>query len=143
MRNSSTLNIEVDFLVPIDKEKIKSMADVDCFGKLYDITTKECNRCTLRDVCCIVFQDAVDLKATEIEDKLGSKFLDTSDITVLTDAVMYEYIHSGKTTVSELVSFCSKKANTDDKVAVTEFLKRFIKSKENIYTKDGIVWLRD
>lgn len=143
MRNSSTLNIEVDFLVPIDKEKIKSMADVDCFGKLYDITTKECNRCTLRDVCCIVFQDAVDLKAKEIEKNIGSKFLDTSDMSVLTKELIFSFINSGKTTVSELFKFCSDSANTDDKVAITEFIKRFIKSNDNIYTKDGIVWLRD
>lgn len=142
MRKPSAKQIEVDFLVPIDKEKCKSMADVDCFGKLYDITTKECNRCTLRDVCCIVFQDVVDLKAKEIEKSTGSRFLDTSDMSALKDSVIFEFVKSGVTTISELMKFCSDTANTDDKVAITNFLKRFIKSHDNIYTKDGLVWLR-
>ena len=142
MRKPSAKQIEVDFLVPIDKEKYKSMADVDCFGKLYDITTKECNRCTLRDVCCIVFQDVVDLKAKEIEKSTGSRFLDTSDMSALKDDVIFGFVQSGETKIAELFKFCSDTANTDDKVAITNFLKRFIKSQDNIYTKDGLVWLR-
>lgn len=143
MRKSSKKALgDIDFLTPLNKEKYREMADVDCFGKMYDITTKECNRCTLRDVCCVIFQDAVDLKGKEIEKKTGSKFLNTSNMEALTDKALFKFIKSGETTTKDLIEFCKETANTDDKVAVVNFLKRWIKDTPNVYTKDGLVWIK-
>lgn len=129
----------IDLTIPIIKT---DYAEAGCFGKEWDIGTTECSNCADKDICGIIFSDLVNAKAKKIEKENGTKFLDVQDFDALTTSILFEFIASGVTTVKELVAFCMEKANTSDKVAVVNWLKRWLKSEASVYTKNSIVWKR-
>jgi len=132
----------VDLRIPINKEAIMKEAK-GCFGMLWDLRTSECSKCADRDVCGILFNDNVVKPTTEkIQEESGSIFLDLTDFEEVTPEKIIKYVVSGETTTQDLIAHVGALAQTSDRKAAIEFLKRFITSTPNIYTKEGIVWLR-
>lgn len=132
--------VEVTITAPINIEDIMK-TERGCFGYLWDLRTSECSKCADRDVCGIVFNDKVVKPQTEaIQEDQGALFLDLTDFKNVTEKRVFSFVKSGETKVSDLLSHVMALAHTSDRKAGVEFLKRFIKSNENISTKEGIVW---
>lgn len=141
MREPKDVKTDVDFTVPINKAAIKLDG---CFGKEWDVATKECKVCAERDLCGIIFKDVVDAKANEQEEKLGSLFLDKSDFR-FTDIQMqelFDWVKSGETATNEFVIKVMQMANSSDQTAGIEATKRIISEHELLYSKSGKVWKR-
>lgn len=133
---------EVDLKIPLNMSKI-DIKDSDCFGKEWDISSKECPQCADKDICSILFRHELEKNAEQIKSELGlNHFLDETDFKNLTHSKLKDFIVSGKTTVAELKDFVAKEAKTDDDVAVVNYIKNFIKSTKEVYTKSGVVWVR-
>lgn len=131
---------EVDLTVPIDRSMIKEKDD--CFGKMWDMTSKECPQCADRDICSILFKDKVDAKAKKIEEDLGSKFLDEADFDNLTSESLYKFIESGKTTSRDLLMEAMRLTNCDDVIAVKNKVMEWVKANDSVSIKQGVVWLK-
>jgi len=65
-----------DPLIPIDVTKLGSSEDV-CFGKGYDLSTKECKLCGDSELCCIKMSQALNVTRKELEAKNHYKDLET------------------------------------------------------------------
>lgn len=63
-----------DPLVPIDITTLGS--DNDCFGKAYDLSTKECKLCGDSELCCIKMAQVLKVTRKELEAKNHYKDLD-------------------------------------------------------------------
>lgn len=63
-------------LVPIDLESIGTNND-PCFGKAYDLTTKECKICGDSELCCIKFAALMGKTRKELESENAYKDLET------------------------------------------------------------------
>ncbi len=131
---------EVDFTKPVNKENF-IMADTDCFGKEWDMSSKECPQCADRDICGLIYKDVVDSKAKQIEQDLGSKFLDEADFDNMTTEKLLDFIQSGVTTTSDLIEEGMRLSNCSDVVAVKTRLTDWIRNEDNIRTRGGIVWV--
>lgn len=130
---------EYDPLVPLGKvDDVES----DCFGLLWDVTTRECSSCADRDICGIVFGDELEKRANAVQENNGSIFLDVQNFEAVANDDILSGIDSGTTTVADLVDYVAVLANTSDTKAVVTFLKRWITSQNSVYTKNGIVWIR-
>ena len=57
---------EEDILKPIDINSINLDTD-PCFGKEYDLSTKECKMCGDSELCCIKFADKVGKTRKQLE----------------------------------------------------------------------------
>lgn len=134
---------EFDLTVPLDKDIILSVENMatDCFGRHWDMGSKECPQCADRDICGIIFKDSVDAKAKEIEKNIGSKFLDEADFDNMTEVKLLDFITSGETTAKDLIQEGMRLSNCDDVIAVKNKLKEWVKSTENVSIKDGVVWV--
>ena len=66
---------KVDPLQPIDVTKLGSNGD-PCFGKGYDLSTKECKLCGDSELCCIKMSQALNVTRKELEAKNHYKDLD-------------------------------------------------------------------
>lgn len=138
-----TPTFEIDLTKPIDTKEAKFQTmETDCFGKHWDIGVKECQQCADRDICGIIYKDLVDKKASDVEAKLDSKFLDVADLSALTDEAVLNGIESGVTTTAQLLAGISKLSNCDDLITLSEWTKRWITEKKLVYTKNGLVWKR-
>ena len=65
-----------DILVPVDLEAIGTNND-PCFGKAYDLTTKECKICGDSELCCIKFAALMGKTRKELESENAYKDLET------------------------------------------------------------------
>jgi len=131
----------VDLTKPLNKDDIMEKAK-GCFGYLWDLRTSECSKCADRDVCGILFNDNVIKPTTdELEEKSGSRYLDLTDFKNVTPEKIFSFVQSGETPVQDLVSHVGALAQTSDRMAIIEFIKRFITQTSGISTKGGIVWL--
>jgi len=134
---------KVDLTVPVDLSLHKVSGG--CFGKAWDMSTKECGKCADNELCGILFKEVVDQKAKAVEDNLGTKFLDTADFSRVTVEDVLSYIGDvgdGELTVQELLNYVMAKANCDDRKAAVEYVKRLVKVDNVIRTKEGLVWLK-
>ena len=128
--------------VDLTKPVTVAPAEDGCFGREWDMRTNECSVCADNLVCGIVFsENGLKDKVREIEEKNGG-FLDEIDFGLVDEEEVVKWIKSGKTTTKELIAHVAKAAKCRDNVAVVEWIKRFVRSRENVYTKDGLVWLR-
>ena len=92
--------LEVDLRYPIKIENIDMSNTGDCFGKEYDITTKECPMCADNEVCAVVFmKTGIVTKIEEQQQKDGVEYLDECRLLEIDDKTLYDSIESGKTTV--------------------------------------------
>lgn len=132
---------EVDLTIPVDTDTIMKKA-ASCFGKMWNITMTECAQCADRDICGIIYRAIPDGKAVELEKKNGTKFLDRTEFRDINPDKVEAWIVAGETTTAELIDKIKEMAETDYKPAVIAWIKKFIKERDNIYTKAGIVWKR-
>jgi len=132
---------KLDLTKPVDKTDF-FMKDGDCFGKEWDMSSKECPTCADRDICAILFKDKVDKKTKEIEHKQGSYFLDRANLAALTDTVLFDFIECGKTNVQDFISFGVEKSKCSDVTAVKNNLKAFIRRHGKVYVKNGVIWIK-
>lgn len=65
-----------DILQPIDISKIGTTSD-PCFGKGYDLSTKECKICGDSELCCIKFSALMGKTRKELEEENNYKDLET------------------------------------------------------------------
>ena len=63
-------------LVPVDVTNLGSSQD-PCFGKGYDLSTKECKLCGDSELCCIKMSQALNVTRKELEAKNHYKDLET------------------------------------------------------------------
>lgn len=101
---------KVDLMKPITIDQLGTEDD-PCFGKLYDITTSECQRCGDCELCSIVMGQKNHL-AREKEHKKGS-FKDLEEIPVVDKKEIQKKIRAR---VVELVKDAGKKGIPYDKV---------------------------
>lgn len=64
---------KVDFLKPIDITLFGTKDD-PCFGKLYNLSTSECQRCGDSELCAVVF--AQNMKKERVKQKKKTRFKD-------------------------------------------------------------------
>lgn len=64
-----------DPLTPFSLEEIGTNGD-PCFGKAYDLSTKECKLCGDSELCAIKMSQALNVTRKELEDKNKYKDLD-------------------------------------------------------------------
>lgn len=69
---------EVDLLVPTNVTEIIGTKDDPCFGKEYDLSTKECKRCGDSELCAICFAQVMHKTRKEVEAENNFKDLETS-----------------------------------------------------------------
>lgn len=137
-----TATFVVDLRKPISDEIMSSTKEGDCFGKQWDVVSSACAECGDKDVCGIVYRQKVDAKAKKVEKKTGSKFLDRTDFENIKKESLIAWLKSGETTSKELIAEVSKLAECDDRVAVIEWIKRFIKGDNSLSIKGGIVYVK-
>lgn len=132
----------VDLAIPLDRELMKTSKVPTCFGKMWDITEKDCTQCADKDTCGILFRDTLNKKSDKIQSKLGTTFLNVADYPNVTTPKLLDFIKGGDITTSELVGYVKRLSNCDDTKAAVEFLKRWITSTKLVYTKNGNVCLK-
>lgn len=96
-----------DPLTPINLESLGSNGD-PCFGKSYDLSTKECKLCGDSELCALKMSQSLRITRKELEDKNHYKDLDT----LLDIPAVKKYIRSLKRkgmTRREIVNKCSTK----------------------------------
>lgn len=64
-----------DILEPMDISKLGTNGD-PCFGKHYDLSTKECKMCGDSELCCIKFTDMMGKTRKELEAETQYKDLE-------------------------------------------------------------------
>ena len=64
-----------DILEPMDISKLGTNGD-PCFGKHYDLSTKECKMCGDSELCCIKFTDLMGKTRKELEAETKYKDLE-------------------------------------------------------------------
>ena len=65
-----------DIFTPVDINKMGTSEDV-CFGKGYDLSTKECKICGDSELCCIKFSESLGKTRKELENKNNFKDLES------------------------------------------------------------------
>lgn len=65
-----------DPLIPLTLENIGSPNGDPCFGKAYDLSTKECKLCGDSELCAIKMSQMLNVTRKELEDKNKYKDLD-------------------------------------------------------------------
>lgn len=65
-----------DPLVPFDLSLIGSKDDV-CFGKAYDLSTKECKQCGASELCAIKMSQELNITRRQLEEQNHYKDLDS------------------------------------------------------------------
>lgn len=133
-------SIEVDLTKPINHEDVKSKVTGACFGKEWDMGSRECPLCADNEVCGIIMGGAVKQKVKTVEDA-HAMFLDATDFLNLgkDGNKILEHIESGVTTTQQLIAKVKEIAKTADDYAAIEWVKRY-KAKGTITIKQGIVW---
>ncbi len=66
---------KIDILKPLSVEDIGTNGD-PCFGKAYDLTTKECKLCGDSELCAIVFAQGLNKTRDQLEKENRYKDLD-------------------------------------------------------------------
>lgn len=135
MRQKREQKTKADLTKPLDIKAV-SVDDGTCFGKEWDMADRECQYCADNEVCGILFSKQLKNQVAKVEAE-NPKFLDYSDFDSLDEDVVESKVN-GMTT-QELFDFIKTNAATEDDVAVVEWIKRFVKSRENVSIKNGIV----
>lgn len=130
-----------DFTAPIDPAQFK-VVDGDCLGKEWDMRSKECPVCAMCDICSILFQSQVRKKIQQVEAQHAT-FLDKTDFAAIDQQQLRARIEAanGQMNVGDLVEEVHATAQTDDEVAVVEWIKRFLRD-NGLKTTEGKIWKR-
>jgi len=123
---------DLDLTKPIDKTKL---IQEDCFGKEWDMGSKDCPICHDNEVCGILFSDLVKKKSKQIQ-KGKPTFLDKAFFSKkLTTALDKALSDRGEVELEEVYDVVKLKANVSDRVAIREWVKRF--ANDNGYIIQG------
>lgn len=117
-----------DPLSPIDLTSLGDSSD-PCFGKSYDLSTKECKLCGDSELCALKMSQNLKITRKELEDKNHYKDLDT----LLDIPAIKKYIRGLKRkglTRREIVNKCSIKYE-----APTKDIRKIYRE---LYAKDSI-----
>lgn len=117
------------------------MSDADCFGNLWDMSSKECPQCADRDICAILFKDKVDHRAKKIEEDLGSKFLDEADFDRICTKLIMPKVTSGVTTAAELMEIAMELSNCSDVPSVKQKVVEWVRSEDGVKISGGVLWI--
>jgi len=135
MRQKKETRTKADLSKPLNIEAVAT-DDGTCFGKEWDMADRECQYCADNEVCGILFSKQLKTTVKAIEEK-NPTFLDYSDFDSLDEDTVISKING--MTSQELFDFIKTNANTEDDVAVVEWIKRLVKSRENVSIKNGVV----
>ena len=139
MRRKTVGSIELpDLSKPVDTEKV-SKPEVECFGKMWDISTRECSLCAANELCAIITQEIVAKKVKEMDKE--EKFLDLQDFSFDKNLILDWIKNSSEPiTSNDLVEKVFELAKSKDSVAIIEYIKRLVKDTEGLSIKDKIVY---
>lgn len=122
-KKTETLLSTHDPLIPFDLSKIGS-TDNDCFGKDYDLSTKECKLCGDSELCVIKLAQGLNKTRKQLEEDNNYKDLD-----VLEDVVgMKKYMRGLKRkelSRKEIVSKTSLKFEVPTKIVRKIYKEQF------------------
>ena len=103
-----------DPLVPFNLEEIGTNSD-PCFGKAYDLSTKECKMCGDSELCAIRMSQTLNVTRKELEEKNQYKAPDMLEDTAGMKKYMRGLIRKGKTR-KEVVQKTSEKFEVPTKI---------------------------
>ena len=142
-KNVRKVRTVVDTSRPLSTEVKSNLMSTsnDCFGKLLDLETRECQVCADNELCTLLFKDIVDKKVAKFEDAKGP-MLDVADLSLIDQDRLYEDMqkHSGSITTAEVLERIKKESRLTDDVALIEWLKRF-KERRKFTVKKGIIYV--
>lgn len=104
-----------DPLVPFDLNAIGGVNSDPCFGKAYDLSTKECKMCGDSELCAIRMSQTLNVTRKELEDKNKYKDLDMLEDTAGMKKYMRGLIRKGKAR-KEVVQKTSEKFEVPTKI---------------------------
>lgn len=104
-----------DPLVPFDLNDIGGVNSDPCFGKAYDLSTKECKMCGDSELCAIRMSQTLNVTRKELEDKNKYKDLDMLEDTAGMKKYMRGLIRKGKAR-KEVVQKTSEKFEVPTKI---------------------------
>jgi len=139
--------VEVDITLPINpKDLAKVQTETDCFGHEHDPSTKECTMCASSEICSILKQEQTKGKVAEMQKESGN-FVDEVDLDIMDwdkiEKLVEKYEKTGKPLkVMEFFGYIKKQLKTKDEKLVVLCIKKFVKSREKVYTKDKLVRYR-
>lgn len=84
-----------DPLIPIPFDQIGSINDV-CFGKSYDLTTKECKMCGDSELCALKMSQTLRISRKKLEEQNNYKDLDVLEDTKGIQKYIRNLIRKGK-----------------------------------------------
>lgn len=97
-----------DPLKPFDITQLGN-ADVDpCFGKGYDLSTKECKRCGDSELCAFVMSQRLNITRRELEEKNNYKDLDILEDTDSIKKYMRKLKRAGSSRKEIINKACEK-----------------------------------
>lgn len=137
IRTRRETKTKLDLSKPVDTDSIP-LNEGECFGKEWDMGTKECQYCADNEVCGLLMSNVVNKKVTELESK--EEFLDLTDFTLVKIKELEEKC-LGYTT-QQLVDTITKTARATDEVAVIEFIKNWIRNSDKVKIKEGVLCQR-
>ena len=112
---SGELLVKHDPLVPFDLNDIGQLNSDPCFGKAYDLSTKECKMCGDSELCAIRMSQTLNVTRKELEDKNKYKDLDMLEDTAGMKKYMRGLIRKGKAR-KEVVQKTSEKFEVPTKI---------------------------
>lgn len=135
-RTSKLTATPADLTRPLDVDFSRTLLEradaqvADCFTKLWDPRATECTVCADNEVCGIQFGYRVKGAGAARMLEEGVQPLDSSDLATLPLAEVYREVWALATerafTSADFVSYLQQRAKTDDRVALIEWIKRFI-----------------
>lgn len=133
-------SLGLDLTKPLDLSTVKT-DDGTCFGKMWDPRKEACQQCADSDVCCILKEQLVKKKVTDLEKKDGP-YLDEARMHRVTDTALDKFIKKHVPMgVDDLVTEVMRLGNIKDRPTAIERIKRY-KNTGHIKIKDGQVkWL--
>lgn len=84
-----------DPLIPIPFDQIGSINDI-CFGKSYDLTTKECKMCGDSELCALKMSQTLRISRKKLEEQNNYKDLDVLEDTKGIQKYIRNLIRKGK-----------------------------------------------
>lgn len=119
---------EIDLTSLLDPSELMSDNPDDCFGKEWDPQDKDCSICHDVEICGIVKQQEIQSRKKKVEDTKGPMLDQTAFEKVPIEKItttMKNWAEDGDpSTYEELEETIMASAQTKDKVAVREYIKR-------------------
>lgn len=124
------------------KDKMIAKESDTCFGKHWDAAENECSMCADTELCCLLMRDKNAVRARALEEKNGVKWLDKSDFSrVDKKKIIFQCdLKSGDLKTDDLITEVLNQANSSDKEAAVEWIKRLKAEDTRLTMKKGYVY---